>query len=244
MNQPLFHDGLTVRLAIDGTGVGVPIGCLCPAHGDAQVRPRHIIWPSTCPDRRPLREHLVPVAGVNCGIPIPVKHDRRDHPGTCPRRWEAAVPRLRGARPSVLHRGECGGEIVGGTIGETRMDADGGIEIGVAHPHDRGHRSAGRQSDHVHPLRIHVVGAHDLARDAGKDGRFAMIPVLVGRLEPVPTFGLVGGDRLCRIDNQEQFPLCEYIHTGASGEILWGLGTAVEHDDQRQSLPAIAIGDV
>ncbi len=157
VNQPLFHDDLAVRLVIDGTGVGMPIGCLCPAHGDAQVRPCHT-----------LRAHLISIAGVNCRIPIPVEDNRRDDPGTYPHCGEAAVPRLRGGRPSVLHRGECGGEIVGGTIGETRMDANGGIEIGVAHPHDRGHRSAGRQPDHVHPLRIYVVGAYDLACDAGK----------------------------------------------------------------------------
>src|SRR5919106_4239407 len=81
-------------------------------------------------------------------------------------------------------------------------------------------------------------------REASQEGGLATTPVLVGRLEPIPTLGWVGGDRLFGIDDEEQFPLCEYIHTGARGEILWGLCTAMEHDDQGQGLPAIATGDV
>src|ERR687896_852587 len=106
VDQPLLHDGMIVRVVI-------------PVHSKAQVRPCYT-----------LLAPLIPVAGVNCRIPIPVEHDRWDDPGTCPRRGEAAV--LCGGRPSVLHRGECGGEVMGSAAGEARMDADGGIEIGVA----------------------------------------------------------------------------------------------------------------
>jgi hypothetical protein len=122
---------------------------------------------------------------------------------------------------------------VGGAVGEAGMDTDGGIEIRVAHPHNGGHRSAGRQPSHVHPSSVEVVGAHDMARNTGNDGGFAMAPVLVGRLEPIPTLGLIVGGGLCRIDDEKQFPFCEYIHTGTSGEIVRGLRTAMQHNDQR-----------
>ena len=134
VDQPLLHDGMIVHVVIDGAGVGMPIARLCPVHSEAQVRPCHT-----------LRKHPIPIAGVNCRIPIPVEHNRWDDPGTCPRRGEAAVPRLCGGQSSVLHRGECGGEVMGDAVGETRMDADGGIEIGelitmtaaIAPPADR-----------------------------------------------------------------------------------------------------------
>src|SRR5919197_1341969 len=94
VDQPPLHDSMIIRVVIDGAGIGMPIGCLCPAHGDAQVRPCHTIWPSASVDRRPLREHMIPIAGVNCCIPIPVEHNRWDDPGTYSRPEEVAVPRL------------------------------------------------------------------------------------------------------------------------------------------------------
>jgi hypothetical protein len=133
----------------------------------------------------------------------------------------------------MLHGSERGRKVVGSTVREPGMDPDGGIEIRIAYCHDRGHRSASRQSYHVHPPSVEVVGADDLLRDTGNDGRFATIPMLVGLFEPIPTLGLVGMDCLCGINDKERFTLCEYIHTGAGGEIVWGLCTAMEHDDQR-----------
>ena len=58
--------------------------------------------------------------------------------------FSAARKRFCGrGRPTLLHRGERGGDVAGDRVGESRMDADGRIEIGVGHPHDRGHRPAG-----------------------------------------------------------------------------------------------------
>ena len=234
---------MTAGVLIEEAGIDVSIGYLSAVRDHAEGRPCHGVWPTASVDCFPLCEHLVRIAGVNRGIAITMEHDRGDDLAARARSWGSALPPSRG-RPSVLHRGERGGEIVGGAVGEAGVDADGGIEVRVAHPHDHRHRPAGRQPGYVHPPSIEVVGAHDLARDVSDDRRFATTPVLVGRLEPIPTLGLVSRGRLCGIDDEEPFLFCENIHPGAGGEIVRGLRTAMQHDDQRQGLPAISTGDV
>jgi hypothetical protein len=46
---------------------------------------------------------------------------------------------------------------VGGAGGETGVNADRGVQIGVGLTHDRGHRPACRHPGYVHPVDIDVV---------------------------------------------------------------------------------------
>lgn len=122
---------------------------------------------------------------------------------------------------------------MGGAIGKSGMDADGGVELRVVHSHDHGHRTAGRESRHVDPPGVKVMGAHDVPGHVGKDGRFALIPVLVAGLEPVPASGRVSLGCLFGVQHEKSLPFRHDIHAGARGEIVRVLRAAMEHDDQR-----------
>jgi hypothetical protein len=63
-------------------------------------------------------------------------------------------------------------------------------------------------------------------------------------LEPVPAPGIIGRNRLLRIEHQEWFGLGDEVHAGASGEIIRVLGAAVEHHHQRQWLAVISARQV
>ncbi len=124
------------------------------------------------------------------------------------------------------------------------MNPDRGVEVGIDLPHDRGHRPAGRHPGHVYAVGIDVVLAEDFARDAGDNGWLALAAPLVRGLEPVPSPRAVGGGRLYGIGNEEGVLLGDRVHVGACGQIVGGLGTAVEHDYEGHLLPHVAAGNV
>ena len=124
------------------------------------------------------------------------------------------------------------------------MHADRGVEIGVGHAHDGGGRATGRQSGDIDAFGIDRVVAHDLPRDARDQRGLALAVLLVARAEPVPAFRGVGGGGLGRIGDEAGVLLGARIHPRAGGEVVRRLGAAVQHDDQRDRLPAIAAGDV
>ena len=67
-----------------------------------------------------------------------------------------------------------------------------------------------------------------------------MASLLVTRPEPVPTLGGVGRGGLGWISDKTIVLFGAQIHARAGGEVLGGLGAAVQRDDHRQGLAAIA----
>src|SRR5229473_1814920 len=123
------------------------------------------------------------------------------------------------------------------------MYADCGVQIVVRCSHDSSRGRAGRQSTNVDALWINRIVAHDLASNARDKRGFTAAPLLVGRTKPVPAFRLVCLAGLCRIDHKAGLFFCDKVHPRTGGEIVWRLGAAVKHDDQRKRLPLIAAGD-
>ena len=74
---------------------------------------------------------------------------------------------------------------------------------------------------------------HDLARHAGQQRRFAAAAFLVRVLEPVPAALRIGLLRLRRIQHHEAVRLRHLVHRRAGGEIVRGLGAAMQHHQQR-----------
>src|SRR5919112_6407357 len=147
--------------------------------------------------------------------------------------------------PATLHGGKGGGEVLGGAGGETGVDADRGVQIGVSHSHNGGHRSAGRHPGHVYPAVGNVILVDDLARDAGDYGRLSLSTLLVRGLKPVPALLHVGILGLRGIGDKKGMLLGELVHARADREVVGVLGTAVKHDNQRYLLlPSVTAGDV
>ena len=92
--------------------------------------------------------------------------------------------------------------------------------------------------------RVEVVGPNYLLGQIGNDGRLALPALLIGRLKPVPAFQLIGRGCLLGIGDEEPFPFGQDIHASTGGEIVGGLRTAMEHDDQPYGLPCVAAGNV
>ena len=91
---------------------------------------------------------------------------------------------------------------------------------------------------------VDLVVGHDLAGDAGDDGRLARACLLVGAGEPVPVAAAVGRSRLLRVGDEEGVLLGEVVHPGAGGEVGGVLLAAVQHDDQGHRRTGVAGGDI
>src|SRR5271163_2278758 len=147
VNVPMFGDRPAARVGNDCAGIGTPAG-----HPTAKYLRRQILRFGR------LLDNTVAVLWVYCGIVITVENNR----------W-----RLRSGRPScfvraasLAHGDERGGKIAGGAAGEARMNADGGVQVGVRRSHDGGTRPAGRQTGGIDALPIDRIVLHDLAGDA------------------------------------------------------------------------------
>jgi hypothetical protein len=112
------------------------------------------------------------------------------------------------------------------------MHADGGVEIRVGHPHDGGGGPSGGKARDMDAPGIDGIVAHDLPGDAGDQRRLSPLPLLVGRAEPVPAFGVVGRRRLCGIDDQPAMLLRHHVHARPGGEIVGRLRAAMQHDHE------------
>jgi hypothetical protein len=69
---------------------------------------------------------------------------------------------------------------------KTGMDADRGVDVWTGPRQDRGGRASRSEASAVDPCRVDGEAVHDLARQAGQDGRLAPAASLVAVLEPVP----------------------------------------------------------
>ena len=124
--------------------------------------------------------------------------------------------------------------------GEPGMDADRRVDIRIGHSHDCGGGRPSREAGDIDAAPVDRVAAHDLAGNAGDQRGLALAALLVARAKPVPALGGIGGRRLGGISNQAGVLFAERIHTGAGREVVGRLGAAMQHDDQRQRLSAIA----
>src|SRR4051812_45673664 len=137
-------------------------------------------------------EQSVGVARVNRVVAVTVEHYRGHYPVGFQSGCRGGNIPARGGRSPLVHRGERGGHVVGGAGGETRMDADRGVEIWVGLGHDRRHRPTSRHASHVYSAIGDVVLVDNLTRDARDQRRLAPPALLVRSLEPVPALVHVG----------------------------------------------------
>src|SRR6202023_3451667 len=79
---------------------------------------------------------------------------------------------------------------------------------------------------------------------AGDQRGFALATLLVTRIEPVPALRGVSGSGLRRIGDEAGMLFGECVHARAGGKVVRRLGATVQHNDQREGLPAITAGNV
>ena len=134
-------------------------------------------------------------------------------------------------RRAAAHRSESAGHVPCRTVGQSGMDSDGVIEVGVGRRQDGGHCAAGGQSCHEGAAadRIFVQHSAGYRRD---DVRFTLVAALVFWAKPVPAACRIGRTRLGGIGDQQALGFGGEVHCGASGKILGILLASVEHDDE------------
>src|SRR5919112_1112009 len=176
---PPLRDGAPSGVAVGGAGVGVPAGNLSLTHRPPRCRSASVVSATGRLGGTVVLEQSVSVARVNRLVVISVEYDRGHYARRLPSGCRGGNIPARGGRPPLVHRGERGGHVVGRAGGETRMDADRGVEVGVGLSHDRRHRPTSRHANHVHPAIGHVVLVDDLARDARDQRRLAPPALLI-----------------------------------------------------------------
>src|SRR6267143_344718 len=144
----------------------------------------------------------------------------------------------------TAHGGKRGRKIMRASAGETRVDADGRVELRVGCAHHGGHCAAGRQPRHVDPTWVDTVAMRDFARHAGEDCRLALVSTLVAALEPVPAPRTIGSMRLLGIENEALPLLGERVHAGAVRKVIGCLRATVQHDDEREPLFGVTRRDI
>src|SRR5205809_6695819 len=181
VDDPLLHNGLTACVTVGETRVGMAADYMPLFHRSASRGLPPIIDPL-----QPLVEHVVRVDGGHSCIAVPVERDQ----------WNGLRQLLDMLGCPLFHRREPRGEIVRSPVGESRMHAYGGIEVGIGCSHDGSHGTSRRHPRDVDPVSIDVIRAHDLPRDPGDERWFALATMLVSWLEPVPTPRVIGRLRL------------------------------------------------
>src|ERR1700733_13486852 len=212
VNVPMLGDCPAARVGNDGACIGMPVGYPTAKY----LRRRTLRFGG-------LLDNSVAILWVHRGVAIAVENDGRHLRSGLPGWFVTA---------SLAHGDERGGKIAGGAAGEARMNADGGVQIGVRRSHDGGTRPAGRQTAGIDALRIDRIVPHDLPGDAGDKRGFALASLLVIHAEPVPAFRLIGCARLLRVDNEAVLLFRQEVHPCAGREIVGRLGAAMKHDDQ------------
>src|ERR1700682_6246132 len=225
VNIPVLKDSAPTRVGMDRAGIGMP----------SRYPPAmHLLLRARRSQR--LLKDLSAVVWMHRNVAIAVKNNDRDRR---PVTWNYPV-----IGPATLSHGDKRrGKVNGRPTGEARMDADCREQIVVRCSHDSSSGRSGRQSTNVDALRINRIVAHDLASDARDKRRFTPAPLLVGCAKPVPAFRLVCLAALCRIDHKASLFFCDKVHPRTGGKIVWRLGAAVKHDDQRKQLPLITAWD-
>src|SRR5271156_1668056 len=171
VNVPMLGDRPAARADNDRAGIGMAV-----AYSTAKYLRRR-----TLRFGGPLH-NSVAVLRVHRGVAIAVENDGRHLRSGFPGCLVTA---------SLVHGDERRGKIAGGAAGEARMNADGGVQIGVRRSHDGGGRTAGRQTAGIDALRIDRIVPHDLPGDAGDKRGFALATLLVADAKPVPAFRLI-----------------------------------------------------
>ena len=211
-----------------------PMRAIVPLRDQARIRPgltrRSVLGSgglsqaSTLAGNDPLG-----IRRVDRGVGAAVKHDHAS--ALLPTR--AAVPRGRLLDPHLpTHRREGRHDVIGGAIGQARVDADRPVELRIGLAHDRRHRAAGGETGDEDPvLRDGVLVAEALGQ-AGDDRRLAGVAHLVARPEPVPAGHGIVAAGLRRIDDEQPVLFGQGVHPGPGGEVLRVLRAAVQHHDQ------------
>ena len=179
VDSPPLRDGASSGVAVRSASVGMPAGNLSLAHTPVRRRSAHVVSATGELDGTVVLEQVVGVARVNRLVAISVKYDHGHYPGGLPSGCRGGNIPARDGWPPLVHRGERGGHVVSRAGGETRMDADRGVEVGVGLGHDRRHSPTSRHASHIHSAIGDVVLVDDLARDARDQRRLAPPALLV-----------------------------------------------------------------
>src|SRR6266851_1708524 len=225
VDVPVLKDSAPTRVGMDRAGIGMP----------SRYPPAMHLLLGAYRSHRPLK-NLIAVVWMHCNVAIAVKNNGWD-------RWLVTWNYPVIGPATLSHGDKCGGKVNGGPAGEAGMYTDGRVQIVVCCSHYSSSGRSGRQSTNVDALWINRIVAHDLAGDARDKRRFTPAALLVGSAKPVPEFRLVCLAALCGIDHKASLFFCNKVHPRTGGEIVWRLGAAVQHTDQRKRLPLITAWD-
>ena len=114
------------------------------------------------------------------------------------------------------------------------------IQIRIGRSHDRRRCPAIRHSGNVHALRVDEKITHYLLGNSGDQRSLPATTPLVFRSEPVPTSRRISSRWLFGVRHQTGQLFRMRVHPRAGREILRVLLAAVQHDDQRHRLAAVA----
>ena len=112
------------------------------------------------------------------------------------------------------------------------MDSDSGIQVRISRRHDGGHGAARRHAGNIDAPRIDVMRPDHFARHSSDDRRLALIPALIGCVEPIPASSTVRRFGLLRIQDEDALLLADGIHARTEREIIGILQAAVQHHQQ------------
>src|SRR6185437_12619118 len=128
----MLEDRSSSGIGKDRAGIGMPVGH--PSTNNLRCR--------TCRVGG-LLENSLAVVRMHRGVAVAMENDGRHGRSAIRNRFGPA---------SLPHGDERGGKIAGGPAGETRMNANGRVQIGVRCSHDRGSGPTSRQAYDIYAL--------------------------------------------------------------------------------------------
>ncbi len=178
-----------------------------------------------------VNEEATCIERMNDAVLIAVKDDRRER--------TLGLARDLGANARAHHR-QCGAQGCDISGRETRMDANGGVDLWIGRRDNSGGCASCGDAGDIDLRRIGLAGSDHVARQ-GRDNRwFTSTSLLMVRAMPVPATAKVRRPGLLRIKNEQAEFVGKLVHAGAGRELRGGLRAAVKHDHQRRPTPVRA----
>jgi len=138
---------------------------------------------------------------------------------------------------AYAHRGKRSTEGADISVRNTRMDADGDIQLGIGGGDDCGGSASGRNAGDIDAPRIGLARRYRMACKGRDNGRLTATALLVAGAMPVPAAAEVRRRRLLWVEHQKTKLVGKIVHASADREVCSRLCTAVEHDHERQPPP-------
>lgn len=191
----------------------------------------------------PLLDYLVSINGKNRGIALPLEINRWNDAGRAAHGVQGDLPLCGGIWPSLAQRQRAAGLVGSGLVLQSRMDTDGGEDVGIGGAHNHRHARARRHSGDIDSIGVDVPLGRVLfnrLNNPGNDRRLTTAAGLVGGQEPVPALGGVRATGLLWVYDDKLLLVGQRIHLGTIGKIRGILCAAMQHHDQRDNGSLVA----